>query len=278
MDTSIVKRRINKFQKVDCLGVLELHFRVMGAIGLIFGKLLGQFIEILTLYIFKTKKSPFDFPSKESLSMLANKYDGFAKFSTFEGLFNTFFKQVPVFALNGFFASSMAGFYNIAEKVLGKPIGMTGSAVGKVFFQKAARLQQDAPEQLRDFFLQNLKNLALLIVPVSILVMLLSPTLFPIIFGSKWAISGIYAKWLMPFFAVTFLKAPLSSIIDIKNKLKENLLFEIGFMIISILSFWIGIQNQSALLGIQLFSFGNAFLGLFQLFWFFKLTSSKTGF
>ncbi len=250
----------------------------MGAIGLIFGKLFGQIIEIVTLYRYKTEKSPLNFPKKGSLLHVANKYDGFAKFSTFEGLFNTFFKQVPVFALNGFFANSFAGFYYNAEKVLGKPIGMTGGAVGQVFFQKAARLNQDAPERLRSFFLENLKNLALLILPVSIIVMLLSPTLFPIIFGAKWAVSGIYAKWLMPFFAVTFLKAPLSSIIDIKNKLKENLLFEIGFMAISILAFWIGIQNQSALLGIQLFSFGNAFLGLFQLLWFLKLTSSKSGF
>ena len=275
-------QQISKSRLFASIGIaistIGFGWLTMGAIGLIFGKLFGQIIEIITLYRYKTEKSPFDFPKRVSLTQLATKYDGFAKFSTFEGLFNTFFKQVPVFALNGFFANSFAGYYYNAEKVLGKPIGMTGGAVGQVFFQKAARLNQDAPDQLRSFFLDNFKNLALLIVPVSVFVMLLSPTLFPIIFGANWAVSGIYAKWLMPFFAVTFLKAPLSSIIDIKNKLKENLLFEIGFMAISVLAFWFGIQNQSALLGIQLFSFGNAFLGLIQLFWFLKLTSSKSGF
>ncbi len=275
-------QQISKSRLFASIGIaissIGFGWLTLGAIGLIFGKLLGQIIEVITLYVFKTEKSPFHFPKKGSLAELAKKYDGFAKFSTFDGLFNTFFKQVPVFALNGFFANSFAGFYYNAEKVLGKPVGMVGGAVGQVFFQKAARLNQNAPDQLRSFFLENLKNLALLIVPVSIFVMLLSPTLFPIIFGAKWAVSGIYAKWLMPFFAVTFLKAPLSSIIDIKNKLKENLLFEIGFMTISVLAFWIGIQNQSALLGIQLFSFGNALLGLFQLLWFLKLTSSKSGF
>ncbi len=262
---------------------IGLGTMTLGAIGLILGKLFGHIVELLIYLFAMFKKSRKSNHSKRTnnlsqLIKIAKKYSNFLKFSTLEGLLNTFFKQIPVFGLTTYFGDALAGHYDLGQKVLGKPVGITGSSIGQVFSQEAAKMNNENPSKIRPFFLRNLKTMFGLVLPATILVMLLSPTLFPIIFGAEWSTAGVYAKWLMPFFAVTFLKAPLSFIIDIKNKLKENLLFEIGFVCISIFSFWFGMKTDDALQAIQIFSFGNGTLGLFQLYWFYLLTKSKSGF
>ena len=265
-----------------------------GAIGLILGKLIGHVVELLIYLNVMLKKQVLPHPIGDSfrrgtisappqskifdLITIAKKYSNFLKFSTLEGLLNTFFKQIPVFGLTTFFGDALAGHYDLGQKVLGKPVGITGSSIGQVFSQEAAKMNNERPSEIRPFFLKNLKTMFWLILPATILIMLLSPTLFPIIFGAEWSTAGVYAKWLMPFFAVTFLKAPLSFIIDIKNKLRENLLFEIGFVCISVFSFWFGMKSDDALQAIQIFSFGNGTLGLFQLYWFYLLTNSNSRF
>ena len=262
---------------------IGLGSMAFGAIGLILGKLIGHIVELLIYLLAMLRKSQNTVSSKRTTNIselitIAKKYSNFLKFSTLEGLLNTFFKQIPVFGLTTFFGDALAGHYDLGHKVLGKPVGITGSSIGQVFSQEAAKMNNENPNKIRPFFQKNLKTMFWLVLPATILVMLLSPILFPIIFGAEWSTSGVYAKWLMPFFAVTFLKAPLSFIIDIKNKLKQNLLFEIGFVSISIFSFWYGMKTDDALLSIQIFSFGNGILGLFQLYWFYLLTESKSGF
>lgn len=75
-------------------------FFAFGPIGLILGKLIGQIVEFV-VYALKyyelrpTLSSTNNWNFAEKLN-LAKKYSTFLKFSTLEGLFNTFFKQIPV--------------------------------------------------------------------------------------------------------------------------------------------------------------------------------------
>lgn len=274
-----------------------LGFFKFGAIGLILGKLAGQFIETIGLFFSKkTSENTTNHRSSEvvtersrsaensnsktdvSYKKLFSKYSVFAKFSTIEGLLNNIFKQIPIFALSAFFSETATGHYSFAQKIIGAPSGMLAGSVGKVFYQKAVENNRKNDGSLRLFFKQNMKTLGMIIVPVSIFVIALSPTLFDFVFGDEWRTSGIYAAWLMPFIAVAFVKAPLSCIIDIKNKLKANLLFEIGFLLITIGAFYLAFAENDALLGISIFSLGNAGLGLVQLGWFYSLTKVESGF
>lgn len=254
-------------------------FLKFGAVGLILGKLAGQFIETIGLFFSKEKsENQPTRRSSDSYKKLFSKYSAFAKFSTIEGLLNNIFKQIPVFALSAFFSATATGHYSFAQKIIGAPSGMLAGSVGKVFYQKAVENNRKNDGSLRLFFKQNMKTLGMIIVPISIFVIAFSPTLFDFVFGDEWRTSGIYAAWLMPFIAVAFVKAPLSCIIDIKNKLKTNLLFEISFLLITCGAFYIAFAEKDALLGISIFSLGNASLGLVQLGWFYSLTKVQSGF
>ena len=259
---------------------ISLGFWGFGFLGLIVGKVSGQALEILFLHfgIKKDLKGLFEHIELKSLKHTTYKYINFLKFSTAEALLNTGFKQIPVVLLSSFFGNAASGHFGVAQSALSKPTGILSGSVSSVFFEKAVSLNNSSPTQLKSFFLKNLKTLTIIIIPVSIFAMLFSPTLFAFVFGEAWRTSGVFAAWLMPYVAVTFVKAPLSSMIDIKNQLKKNLIFESSFLIWTLCSFAWAIQKEDPLIGIQLFSFGNALLGLGQLYWFYTLTDAKTGF
>ena len=257
-----------------------------GPLGLILGKISGQVIEVFFLnYSFNIfskenyKGVKLRSPAKplQNHLFLLKKYSAFAKFSTIEGLLNTFFKQIPIFALSVFSATA-AGNYSFAQKIVGAPAGLLATSIGKVFFQNAVEKNRINDGSLPRFFRQNLIVLSTLVLPPAIILMLFAPILFEFIFGELWHTSGIYAAWLMPFIAVSFVKAPLSFIVDIKNKLKENLLFEFGFLVITSAAFYLAFTTNDPLFGIRLFSLGNATLGMVQLGWFYWLTDRKGGY
>lgn len=250
------------------------------AMGLIFGKLAGQALEVVLLQ-FSLQRHFRANPvtcTRSNLLAAGRKYRNFLRFSTIEGLLNSLFRQVPVFALSGFFSAQAAGLFNMVQNLIAKPLGMVSTAFGQVLFQQAATRSHDNPTQLRSFLLKNLYLLTVLVLPASLLLLPFTPALFALVLGSPWRTAGIYAAWLMPFFALSFIKSPLSCIIDIKNKMRENLLFEISFLLISTLSFVWAQRHTDPLLGIQLFSIANSLISIGQIWWFLSLSGKTSSF
>jgi len=153
---------------------------------------------------------------------------------------------------------------------------MVSAAFGQVFFQKGASMNRADQSSLRKLFGDNLKFLFTLAIIPCIIIGLFAPVIFTFILGDKWEMTGVFVQWLMPFSFITFLKGPFSAMVDIKNKIGQNVFFEIGFLIISCLAFYVGYLQSDALFGVQVFSFGCSVLGLFQLRWFYKLTKIES--
>ncbi len=248
------------------------------AAGLVVGKVIGWIAESL-VFLFPSRKAIAKvIPETRwvNLKALAVRYRNFPKYSTPEGLLNTGFKQMPILLLTAWFSIDMAGFYSVAFMLLSKPLGMVSAAFGQVFFQQGASLDREDQGSLRKLFKDNLKFLFFLAVIPCILIAIFAPPLFTFILGDNWEMTGIFVRWLMPFSFITFLKGPFSAMVDIKNKIGQNVFFEIGFFIISILAFYIGFVKNDALLGVQCFSFGCTLLGIFQLRWFYALTKVES--
>ncbi|MEZ4949689.1 MAG: oligosaccharide flippase family protein [Saprospiraceae bacterium] len=239
--------------------------------GLVLGKIAGLVTEGLVSGAFHRLGFIHYGFNRETFS----KYNGFLKFSSLESLVNNGFKQLPVIVLGSWFNEALAGFFTLAMNAISRPSGMLSQAVGQVFFTRAAKM---AGNDLETFFLKNLRFSFLIGFIPSLIIVFWGPTLFSFVFGAQWSEAGLYAQWLMPFVFVTFLKSPVSSIIDLKNKMHKNLLFELGFLLNTVLSFWIGIVLDDGLLGVILFSCFNSILGLIQLWTFYKWSKLKSAF
>ena len=285
MPTAFLANRLKKFKLLSLskitgsgsTGVLSLLFGWMGfsMSGLIVSKLIGWLIETFTILapLFSKIKSIFPSFEKKRLSTLARQYQNFPKYSTPEGLLNTGFKQIPIFGLAALFSSDLAGFYTLTFVLLSKPFGMVSMSFGHVFYQKATEVQHST--ELKAIFSESLRFLFFLAIVPTLILFAIAPQVFGWIYGASWVTSGEYARWLLPFLFVTYLKSPFSGMVDIKNVFVKNLLFEVGFVLIALLAFGIGYWQGDDLLAIKIFSFGNGTLGLFQLYWFRQLIDKK---
>lgn len=257
-------------------GSMALAWAAYAGNGLLMGKMLGFCVEAsVNLWPLRLQLRQYrPQMSLARLRVLMYRYRNFPLFSTPEGLLNTGFKQLPILALSALFSNELAGLFSMANVVLAKPLGMVGSAFGQVFFQQAADLSARSPGALPKLFRQNLRLLLALALLPCFLIAAFAPTLFGVVLGESWRYAGTYSAWLVPFLLVTFLKAPFSSLIDIKNRLRQNLAFELSFFVAAALAFYYGHRMGNDLLAVQLYSLSCAAIGCLQLWWFYRLTAA----
>lgn len=276
-------KQISLGRSANVLGVVGISIILglsgFGAIGLVAGKVAGHVLELMVLlWVLSKNRMPFTNVQLPAVKAAFFKYSSFLKYSTLEAILNSVFRQIPVFALTTFFSATAAGFYSIAQTVVAKPAGMIAGAFGQVFYQRAVEAEAVSGDALADLFKSTCQLLSILAVAGVLIVVLPGPALFAWVLGSEWREAGIYAAWSMPFVAVSFVKSPLSCMIDIKNRIRENLVFELAFLLVSAISFLIAIRFQDSLLGVQLFSFTNAGLGICQLVWYNRLLKKPAQF
>ena len=86
----------------------------------------------------------------------------------------------------------------------------------------------------------------------------LAPSVFKLIFGDGWEISGYYVKLLAPMFAIRFIVTALSPGLIISNKQKIELIINCIFVLTSIIIF---LLSKEFILNV------NQYLGLICLFY-----------
>lgn len=241
--------------------------------GLIVGKILGWLVEYLNLLLPIRKAFAQAFINNRlrfSYSSL-KQYANFPKYSIPEGLINMGFKQIPVLAVTAYFSLEMAGQLGMANSIISLPITVLSMAFGQVFFQKASQLKPSDTAAMQKLVLNNTGFLLAIATIPTVILMIWGPQLFVFVLGDKWFQAGKIARWIMPFYFVTLTKAPISSLVDIKNKIHRNILFEIGYLLLTCTAFFLAWYFDDATLGIQLFGVSCAVLGVFQWGWFYSL-------
>lgn len=201
--------------------------------GLLSGLLAGQAVGGLLLLFFYAKKplarqviTPF---SLREILQTGSAYRDFPIFAMASNGLNTAGKQLPYFFLPRLFEAnglgkSMAGHFQQTQKLLSLPIGVLGVSLGSVFYERASRAKEAGGDALSRLTLKTARTLFLLGLVPSAIVMLFGPELFRFVLGPEWETAGLYARWLMPWFYLTFVAVPLSYLVDVQRKLHVYLI------------------------------------------------------
>jgi O-antigen/teichoic acid export membrane protein len=230
--TLIAKSRIARSVATGVTNVLFGYFKsayqALQSIGLIFGLLLGQVLEILILVRtqkdWKTRwRTTLDY---SAIKTLARKYINFPKFDVPSELMVTASIQLPVLLFNKFFEKSAVGFYFHAHRVLSIPMSMLGSAVGQVLFRQLSAYRHEK-EKFQTLVNQAYKNLILLaVIPYSV-IGFFGQEIFTVVFGANWGQSGVYAQLIAPWLLFNFVGSPLTMIFSALEK-QRYMFFYIG--------------------------------------------------
>jgi O-antigen/teichoic acid export membrane protein len=118
------------------------------------------------------------------------------------------------------FEKEIFGYFSHAYSMLRIPLVLVGGSIAQVLFKKAADLI-NANLSLRPLLLKLVFYLSTMaIIPFSLL-FFFGESLFSIVFGENWSISGKYAEILSVWFYFNFIASTLSTMPIVLNKQKS---------------------------------------------------------
>ena len=210
---------------------LSIGFIKQGAMGLITGQILSQIFANMRLFknIIKNK-TLLSHISKENIIKQAKRYKDFPKFSLWGIFANTLSIQFTNILISSFYSVATLGFYSLVQKILGMPSALIGGSIGQVFFQEASESKQKYGEA-SSIFKRTVKKLFFIGTIAFGLLYFIVEDLFAFVFSEEWRIAGIYAQIVIPFFFIRFVSASVSTIYDIFDGLKIELIWQVFLMI-----------------------------------------------
>jgi len=172
------------------LGILSL-----ASFGLICGDLIGRMVGISTL---GRKILPkiwlsihnFDF---HKLRGLAYRYRKFPVFSLPSAFVNVLSLQVPALFLSGMYGFEIVGLYALTFSMLVLPVSLISSSISQVFLGESSEIFRHKRDQILLLYQKTTKKLFMFGAPIILTGAVISPILFPIIFGSAWKEAGMFS-------------------------------------------------------------------------------------
>ncbi|MBR9859284.1 oligosaccharide flippase family protein [bacterium] len=237
--------------------------------GLIIGHIIGQVLGFI--HIGRNSSIQWFDTTVDRLKSVFKEYQQFPKISAPAALVNTLALHMPAFMITAFAGESNTGFYGISQKLTYIPLSLLAMAVSQVFYERIARLRTD--QEATAEISHSLFNFLVLlgVIPV-IAVAVWGDVIFPFILGDKWTTSGQMAQVLILFYFTMFLTSPFSSSFVVYDKLKQQLIYNISFIIVTGGTLYFTFVNGwDTLDAIAAFAIAGGVMRLFILNYFFKL-------
>lgn len=205
--------------------------------GLIIGHAVGQLVGFITLY----RRSALDLFNINfaELKLVAKEYLHFPKYSAPAALVNILAVNMPIFMLSHYDGLDATGHLSNASRLTYLPMSMLAMASSQVFFERIARIKKD--KLLSAKVSHQLYNFLFLLaaMPIAIL-FVFGDDIVPFLLGSEWKEAGIYVQILILFYFSMFLTSPFSGAFETYNKLKQQLAYNISFLILTTSAMYFG--------------------------------------
>lgn len=248
--------------------VLQLvPFWTASPLGLIAGYTLGYGLaDLAMLKGVREDLKIFRTVSVKKMKEVAIEYKNFPLFSSWSTLSNTISPQVPTFLLAYFYSTSVVGYFSLANQVVNMPMGLIGTAIQQVFFQKISEVKNgNSSGDMKTIVSEVYKKLILIGIFPMILLLILGEEIFTFAFGKNWYIAGTYVKILVPFIFLVFLALPISTLYSVFEKQKVWFTYSTALLISRFVALAIGgVYAKSAEFSLCLFSFTGVIFALWN--------------
>ena len=254
-------------RKTFALLVIQLSAFKFGGIALLLGQVISHGVGVLRL-----ARPSFNDVSLNGIRDAALRYKRFPFYSSPAGLARVLGVELPSFVLTAAFSPAAAGLYALTKRVCGVPAAVIGGAVSQVFVASAADAYRDGTlgALVRTFH----AKMAYIGLPFMLLLMMLGPKLFGIIFGSAWIQAGEFACWMAPWLYLGFVSSPISTVTAIMELQKQGLVFHLVLLAFRICALFIGVYIGDVLIAVIIFATVNAIWRLVFLVWLYVVSGN----
>ncbi|HRZ19213.1 MAG TPA: oligosaccharide flippase family protein [Candidatus Dojkabacteria bacterium] len=250
---------------------ITFGYMEMGAYGLILSYLLGYIVSTLhLLYKFKLLIN-FDVFEQE-VKGLAKQYVNFPKFSLISDGMQNLTNSFPSILLNKYFGSNSAGYFSLSDKILGSPLWFVTSSVGDVYRQEASE-QYRKTGSCKSVFIKTVRGLLFFGIVPFLIIFLVVPLLIPFVFGSDWSMTGTFVRVFSLMYFTSFLTNPILYTLNILNKQKYLVLFQVIKLFSIIIAFVIGFYYKNIILTLAVWSVLVSVGNLFALYLSYRFVS-----
>jgi O-antigen/teichoic acid export membrane protein len=191
-----------------------------GTGGLVLGDLLGRAGSAIALAMLGRRDPPplRPAPRLTDLARVAGRFRRFAALSSGSALLNMATTHLPALLLSLSFAAEIVGWFALAQQVFFLPVGLIAQAVTQVFAGEAPAAARQGRAELRRRFLEIARGLALIAAAPALVLALVAPPLFELVFGAAWAEAGGFARLMAPLLFFTLVVSPLGTVLNVLGR------------------------------------------------------------
>ena len=240
--------------------------------GLLLSTVLAPFCSLLVSICLSMRKH-FRFLMTwdgEACRNAAIKYINFPKYSAPRSLLNYISGNLPTLMLTPVFGLTELGYVGMAFTLAFYPVRIIVQSVYQVFYQQVTEMV-NRQQTIFGLLVRYVGWTMAVSAPLLIILYAILPWLTAWLLGDSWRITGDYIRLLLPWIIMVFLNTSINFIPDIFGKQRILLGMEICYLIFRILSLLIGIQAESIILALKLFSISGVIVLLVELVWFMSL-------
>lgn len=211
---------------------ISMGFLRIGAAGLISGRILSSIFANMKLL--KNALASVNVRSAvrfDRIRAVAVRYRDFPRYSMPAALANTLAQNLTNILVSTYYSVATLGFYSLTQRMLGMPTSLVGTSISQVFFQHATEERRRTGKAIVTFD-QTVKKLMLISLPVFGVMFFVVEDIFAVIFGEKWRVAGVYAKVLIPFFAIRFVMSSVSNVNNVFERQKIALAWQLGLLVL----------------------------------------------
>lgn len=205
-----------------------------GPAGLLISTLLGQLWSTGNLFV-RSRAEIYGLPSTSTRKVM-REHRKMPLLNAPTALLDSVRTNGVTLLIGRLFDHVAVGHFGQAWKLLQTPAALINSSLSQVFFQKLATVERGG--MLRIVRQSALRSALIGILPFAA-IYFLSPPLFPIVFGSPWAMSGLIGAALVPWLFMNFITSPISTVFIVTHRQGTLFWFSIPFTITPLLVLWL---------------------------------------
>ena len=142
------------------------------------------------------------------MKQIAQTYARMSGSLVFSHIMLTFTGGIPIIFISHMYGAETLGQFVLVVSTLYLPSGLIGSAIGQVYYQRAAELWAKG-ENFQHLWQVTAKRLLLIGIPLYLGIALISPWAYPLVFGDIWQDAGVYAAYMAVSAFFSFITSPL---------------------------------------------------------------------
>jgi O-antigen/teichoic acid export membrane protein len=208
----------------SAFGVVKLH-----SAGLLFGEMLGRCMGMSRMFRSAwpvLRGYAAGFRRKEFLGALWRQRK-FPLYSLPSSFLDALCMGLYVPLLIRLYGVSVGGYYSLVWRAVAVPSVVVTVAIADTFHSRLAACAREAPEQVMKLFQRTSLSLLLLgSIPTCIL-WFWSGSLFRLVFGAQWALSGTIAGLVAPWYLSEFVVTPVSRVVLVLSGQEMKLIWDV---------------------------------------------------